>query len=129
MTYSDRKDFSEVFANNSLPSIGRDEVSIPGITTCASEVPIYVKKHSYYNQHQCKNSSAAICLLKIPWSLVRLHLQFNLNFEKKSTAICILQQIVNRAFFFFFFLVGYVEERPWWPIQSPNKGRKKNASS
>ena len=28
-----------------------------------------------------------------------------------------------------FFLVGYVEERPWWPIQSPNKGRKKKASS
>ena len=28
---------------------------------------------------------------------------------------------------FFFFLVGYVEERPWWPIQSPNKGRKKKA--
>ena len=27
------------------------------------------------------------------------------------------------------FLVGYVEERPWWPIQSPNKGRKKKASS
>ena len=29
----------------------------------------------------------------------------------------------------FFFLVGYVEERPWWPIQCPNKGRKKKASS
>ena len=29
----------------------------------------------------------------------------------------------------FFFLLGYVEERPWWPIQSPNKGRKKKASS
>ena len=29
----------------------------------------------------------------------------------------------------FFFLVGYVEERPWWPIQSPNKGKKKKASS
>ena len=28
-----------------------------------------------------------------------------------------------------FFLVGYVEERPWWPIQSPNTGRKKKASS
>ena len=28
-----------------------------------------------------------------------------------------------------FFLVGYVEERPSWPIQSPNKGRKKKASS
>ena len=23
---------------------------------------------------------------------------------------------------FFLFLVGYVEERLWWPIQSPNKG-------
>ena len=29
----------------------------------------------------------------------------------------------------FFFLVGYVEERLWWPIQSPNKGGKKKASS
>ena len=28
-----------------------------------------------------------------------------------------------------FFLVGYVEERLWWPIQSPNKGRKKKANS
>ena len=28
-----------------------------------------------------------------------------------------------------FFLVGYVEERLWWPIQSPNKGRKRKASS
>ena len=28
-----------------------------------------------------------------------------------------------------FFLVGYVEERLWWPIQSPNMGRKKKASS
>ena len=25
------------------------------------------------------------------------------------------------------FLVGYVEERPRWLIQSPNKGRKKKA--
>ena len=24
------------------------------------------------------------------------------------------------------FLVSYVKERPWWPIQSPNKGREKN---
>ena len=31
--------------------------------------------------------------------------------------------------FFVFFLVGYVEERPWWPIQSPNIGRKKKANS
>ena len=28
-----------------------------------------------------------------------------------------------------FFLVGYVEERLWWPIQSPNIGRKKKANS
>ena len=27
------------------------------------------------------------------------------------------------------FLVSYVGERPWWPIQSPNKGRKKKAKS
>ena len=27
----------------------------------------------------------------------------------------------------FFFLVGHVEERLWWPIQSPNKGGKKTA--
>ena len=26
-----------------------------------------------------------------------------------------------------FFLVNYVEERSWWPIQSPKKGRKKKA--
>ena len=29
----------------------------------------------------------------------------------------------------FFFSVGYVEERLWWPIQSPNIGRKKRANS
>ena len=27
------------------------------------------------------------------------------------------------------FLVGYVGGNPWWPIQSPNKGRKKKAKS
>ena len=31
--------------------------------------------------------------------------------------------------FFLFFLVDYVEERLWWPIQSPNIGGKKKASS
>ena len=25
------------------------------------------------------------------------------------------------------FLVSYVGERPWWPIQNPNKGRKRMA--
>ena len=29
----------------------------------------------------------------------------------------------------YFFLVGYVEERLWWPIQSPNTGGKKKVSS
>ena len=28
---------------------------------------------------------------------------------------------------FSFSLVNCVEERPWWPMQSPNKGRKKKA--
>ena len=27
---------------------------------------------------------------------------------------------------FSFFLMSYAEERPRWPIQSPNKGRKEN---
>ena len=35
----------------------------------------------------------------------------------------------SATFFLFLFLVGYVEERPWWPIQSPNIGGKKKASS
>ena len=30
---------------------------------------------------------------------------------------------------FFHVLVGYVEERLWWPIRRPNKERKKKASS
>ena len=29
--------------------------------------------------------------------------------------------------FFIFILVSYVGERPWWPIQSLNNGRKKKA--
>ena len=28
----------------------------------------------------------------------------------------------------FFSFVIYVEERPWWPIQSPNRGRKEKAN-
>ena len=31
------------------------------------------------------------------------------------------------SFILFFFIVSYVEERPCWPIQCPNKGRKKKA--
>ena len=42
-------------------------------------------------------------------------------------------EVIMIMVFFFFFLVGYVEERchgmPWRPIQSPDKGRKKKASS
>ena len=30
---------------------------------------------------------------------------------------------------FFFFLVGYVEERLWWPMKGTNIGGKKKASS
>ena len=26
------------------------------------------------------------------------------------------------------FLVSYVKERPWWPIQSPNMGRKRKTN-
>ena len=31
--------------------------------------------------------------------------------------------------FFYFLLVTYVGERPWWPIQCPNKGKKKEAKN
>ena len=34
---------------------------------------------------------------------------------------------INKEFFFFF-LVGYDEERPWWPIQSPNKDKVRKIS-
>ena len=32
-------------------------------------------------------------------------------------------------FFSFLFSVSYVGERPWWPIESLNKGRKKKAKA
>ena len=42
----------------------------------------------------------------------------------------ILIQLIKLFFvvswsFFFFCLVSHVGERPWWPIQSLNKGRRK----
>ena len=48
---------------------------------------------------------------------------------EKSARACLEPRTFYTGDVFFFFLVGYVEERPWWPIQSPNKGRKKKASS
>ena len=51
----------------------------------------------------------------------------------KTGAMCLYFRkgllIKRRADLEQFFLVGYVEERLWWPIQSPNKGKKKKASS
>ena len=43
----------------------------------------------------------------------------------------ILGVFVSASLFFLvlFVLVGYVEEMLWWPIQSPNIGIKKKASS
>ena len=37
--------------------------------------------------------------------------------------LCTMETIL----YCFSFLVSYVEERPWWPIQSPNKGMKQKA--
>ena len=34
----------------------------------------------------------------------------------------------NDNSFFRFFLVSYVGEWPWWPIQSPSKGRNKKVN-
>ena len=57
-------------------------------------------------------------------------------FLAKSVSDCNLNVMMNRfesddryPVIFFVCLVGYVEERLWWPIQSLNKGRKKNANS
>ena len=47
----------------------------------------------------------------------------DLEFEKLTATLSDAETV----FFSSFFLVGYVEERRWWPIQSPNKGRKKKA--
>ena len=44
-------------------------------------------------------------------------------------AICAFSILPTVSTYLVFFLVGYVEERPWWPIQSPNIGGKKKASS
>ena len=40
----------------------------------------------------------------------------------KSNCVDIVNTIKGRGQIF---LVSYIGERPWWPIQSPNKGRKK----
>ena len=45
------------------------------------------------------------------------------GFSQEKCSLYPWALIVKQSwYFFFFFLVGYVEERPWWPIQSPNKG-------
>ena len=41
--------------------------------------------------------------------------------SKKKSSVCSLHVFFN---FFLFLLVSDVEERPWWPIQNPNEGRK-----
>ena len=55
------------------------------------------------------------------------------NFQLLTEAIPLAKYVCLRPMVYTiserecFFLVSYVEERPWWPIQSPNKGRKKKA--
>ena len=46
-----------------------------------------------------------------------------------SALASLLSVMVLASFAPVVFLVGYVEERLWWPIQSPNIGRKKKANS
>ena len=43
---------------------------------------------------------------------------------ERLLAFLVLHDIMRPSIKLETFLVGYVEERPWWPIQSPNKGRK-----
>ena len=41
----------------------------------------------------------------------------------------IIMNIPLHTMYLGFFFVGYVEERLWWPIQSPDKGTKEKANS
>ena len=47
-------------------------------------------------------------------------------FTNKRNSSTILTACPSREIIF---LASYVPERPWWPIQSPNKGRKKKAKA
>ena len=40
-----------------------------------------------------------------------------------------IRHVVRDMIMLYIFLVGYVEERLWWPVQSPNIEGKKKASS
>ena len=61
----------------------------------------------------------------------------SLTYSRSCPSSCITHDSCNSKvplreganFFSFFFSGFYVEERLWWPIQSPNIGRKKKASS
>ena len=65
-----------------------------------------------------------------PNSLLRIH-RIHRKYRMSGKYIKSLQLGFNDddlPFNYIFVLVGYVEERPWWPIQSPNtEGRKKKA--
>ena len=39
--------------------------------------------------------------------------------------VVVIMVMMMMAMVVIIFLMGYVEERLWWPIRSPNKGRKK----
>ena len=45
------------------------------------------------------------------------------SYPSRSAATIYLSKAASKDFF----LVNYVEERPWHPVRSPNKGRKKKA--
>ena len=63
------------------------------------------------------------------------YLKMKENFEYWNTLVCadLASEDALSKFLppcpLFFFLVVYVEERLWWPIQRPNIGGKKKASS
>ena len=53
----------------------------------------------------------------------------NWNYRLVDLSIFLTSSFFGLYDYIHFFLVGYVEERLWWPIQSPNIGGKKKASS
>ena len=71
--------------------------------------------------------AAADCSFNILYKL-----ELSLNFFHNSQNSINMLEIWNYCarflpLLFSFFLISYVGERPWWPIQCLNKGRKKKA--
>ena len=95
-----------------------------------------------FRDFRCDTRSSAFSLaLPNIFSAVSLTAAVNLSFSSRYLPCSIdgvsrfllvdlfLMGYVEVLLVDLFFLMGYVENRLWWPVQSLNTGRKKKASS